>query len=125
MRFFLWLLLGVSIFAACLLIESERRANQPFQFVMTRPGPTRADERVLVFSRQPVAAPEFRAAAADYAAQWHPQADHNIAVHFFASLPAAQIGNEYEAALTDCLYRDGTPAAWMEGGGDCFSKRKP
>jgi len=97
-----------------------RDRGGPFVHVASRPGPAGGDRRVLVHSALPAAAPEFRAAAEANAGRWAPGAG-NVAVHYFESLPAAQIGNEYEAQLTYCMHGDGRPAAWMTGGGDCFA----
>lgn len=111
-----------TIFIALALLLACSR-NEAFDEVSSRPGPERGDRRILVHSRLPVSATDFRAAAGANAARWTPGTG-NVAVHYFESLPAAQIGNEYEAQLTYCMHGDGRPPAWMAGGGDCFSKRK-
>jgi len=110
---------------ACALIACGPRSDGDFVFVSSRSGPGLGDQSVLIHSRMPVAAPQFREAAAAFAQQWNPLRNNSsskyIAVHFFASLPAAQIGNEYEAALTYCMHRNGGPPAWMPDKGDCFA----
>jgi hypothetical protein len=82
------------------------------------------NETVNVFTRLPVHAPEFRQAAEQYVAQWHPGQSVNsedVAVRFFTSLEAAKTGARTGAAITYCLYEDGTPAQWLPADGDCFS----
>ncbi len=82
------------------------------------------NETVNVYTRLPVHAPEFRQAAEQYVAQWHPNQSVNsedVAVRFFTSLEAARTGARTGAAITYCLYEDGAPAQWLPADGDCFS----
>jgi hypothetical protein len=114
---------GITIAAALGLARLDPRSGQQFVYVTSKPGQVRGDDSYLVHSRIKVYSPEFKPAAEAYAQQWHPRYNVNtedIAVHFFASLPAAQIGNEHEAQLTYCMYQDGTPPRWGVGRGDCF-----
>jgi hypothetical protein len=122
---------GLGLVAACLipaasaasLHQLDPRTGQQFAYVTSKPGQARGDHSYLVHSRIKVHAPEFKPAAEAYAQQWHPRLninDEDIAVHFFAGLPAAQIGNEHEASLTYCMFQDGTPSYWVAGKGDCF-----
>ncbi|MES1265968.1 MAG: hypothetical protein ABUU24_10015, partial [Variovorax sp.] len=109
--------------AAAGLHRLDPRSGQPFAYVTSKAGQARGDDSYLIHSRLKVFGPEFKPAAEAYAQQWHPRGNINsedIAVHFFASLPAAQAGNENEAALTYCMYQDGTPSRWSAGKGDCF-----
>jgi hypothetical protein len=109
--------------AAAGLHRMDPRTGQQFVYVNSKPGQARGDNAYFVHSRLKVFGPEFKPAAEAYAQQWHPRHNINnedIAVHFFASLPAAQIGNEHEASLTYCMYQDGTPSRWDAGKGDCF-----
>ena len=105
------------------LRQLDPTRDQPFAYVNSRVGAVRGDQSYLVHSRIPVYGPDFKPAAEAYARQWHPRLninDEDVAVHFYASLPAAQIGNEHEAQLTYCMYQDGTPPRWGAGRGDCF-----
>ena len=43
-----------------------------------------------------------------------------MAIVFTRSLDAAKNFDATQAALTLCLYQDGTPPGWMPGAGDCF-----
>jgi hypothetical protein len=71
--------------------------------------------------------PSFRAQAEALAAQWHPATNVNAedtAVHFLTRLQAARLQDARQAALTYCMYEDGTPAQWQTGAGDCFSRHE-
>ena len=98
-----------------------------FSEVATRPGPRPGQELRLVHARLAAADPAFRDAAGAYAAQWDPKGrlrGEDVAVPFYDSLPAAQIGTEFEAVLTYCMHRD-RPPAWSPGKGECFERPKP
>jgi hypothetical protein len=119
------LLVAVSIpaLSAAAALKLDRSTGQPLLLTGTRPGPGRTDESIYVFTRQPVTAPAFRQAAAAFAEQWHPRNNINtedVAVLFIPSLEAARRFDDRAAALTYCMYQDGTPPAWLPGKGDCF-----
>jgi hypothetical protein len=85
------------------------------------------NETLFVYTRLPVHTPEFRKAAEQYAAQWHPGQSVNsedVAVRFFTSLEAARTRATTGAAITYCLYEDGTPPAWLPADGDCFTQHE-
>lgn len=108
-------------------IGADARTSQAFLLGAILPGPARSDEVVHAFTRLPMDKESFRAAAAAWAAQRHPNADVNVedlAIRFHRSLEAAQSGRDAEAALTLCLYEDGTPPAWLPGNGDCFGSHE-
>jgi hypothetical protein len=109
--------------AAAGLHQLDPRSGKPFTFLGSRPGETRGDDSYIVHSRIKVFGPEFKPAAEAFAQEWHPRHNINtedVAVHFFASLPAAQSHDLKEATLTYCMYQDGTPPRWSAGKGDCF-----
>ncbi|MFY9316759.1 MAG: hypothetical protein WAO95_14535 [Burkholderiales bacterium] len=113
--------------ASAALVTQDSRYGQPFLFHGSRGGPARGDESIFVYTTLPVAAPSFRAQAEAHAEQWHPARDLNAedtAVYFFASLQAARLQDAKQAALTYCMYEDGTPARWQPGAGDCFSQHE-
>jgi len=85
--------------------------GEPFVHVASRPGPQRGDERVLIHSQLPLAAPGFRAAAEAGRPRAGPRLPATSPSTTLPALPAAQIGNEYEAQLTYCMHGDGRPAA--------------
>lgn len=113
--------------AAAALVTQDPRFGQAFVYQGSRPGPARGDEAVFVYTTLSVASPSFRAQAEALAAQWHPAKDMNAedtAVHFLPSLQAARLQDTKQAALTYCMYEDGTPAQWQSGTGDCFSRHE-
>lgn len=109
---------------AAVWLAQAAQPRREFQYVGSRQGPDRGDERIYVRTDIPVHASGFREAAAAYAEQWNPRSNVNtedMAVHFFAATEAAERQDESRAALTLCLYQDGTPAAWHAGAGNCFA----
>ncbi len=115
--------------AACaaIMVTLDSRAGRTFTHGGARQGPTRGDEVIFIHTRLPVASARFRAEAEGYVAQWHPNMNVNsedTAVHFYTSLDAARKQDTARAALTYCMYEDGTPPAWMDGAGDCFSRHE-
>lgn len=113
--------------AASALVTQDPRFGKTFLYQGSRPGPARGDEAVIVYTAMPTASPSFRAQAEALAAQWHPAKSVNseaTAVHFLTSLQAARLQDTKQAALTYCMYEDGTPAQWLAGAGDCFSQHE-
>lgn len=113
--------------AAAALITQDPRYGKTFALQGARPGPERGDEEVIVYTTLLVASPSFRAQAEAHAAQWHPAKSVNsedTAVYFLNSLQAARRQDTKQAALTYCMYEDGTPARWLPGAGDCFSQHE-
>jgi hypothetical protein len=109
------------------LRANDPRVGQPFTYAGSRPGPQRGDEAHFVISNGPVSAPGFQSAAEGYAMQWHPRYnmnDEDIAVYFFTDRSAAQRQDDRGAAMTYCMYQDGTRAFWESGKGDCFSRHE-
>jgi hypothetical protein len=114
-------------FASSALVTQDPRFGKAFLYQGSRAGPARGDEAVIVYTTMPVASPSFRAQAEVLAAQWHPAKNVNAedtAVHFLTSLQAARLQDLKQAALTYCMYEDGTPAQWQSGAGDCFSRHE-
>jgi hypothetical protein len=109
--------------AAGAMLSLDSRTGQPFLYTGSRQGPGRNDESIYVFTQQPATTPNFRQAAAAFAAQWDPRNNINtedVAVLFIPSLEAARRFDGKATALTYCMYQDGTPPAWLPGKGDCF-----
>ncbi|HWA39906.1 MAG TPA: hypothetical protein VG873_18790 [Burkholderiales bacterium] len=103
---------------------NDPRVGQPFTYAGSRPGPQRGDEVHFVISNGPVSAPGFKAAAEGFAMGWHPRYnmnDEDVAVYFFTDRSAAQMQDDRGAAMTYCMYQDGTAPFWESGKGDCFS----
>jgi hypothetical protein len=122
---------ALGLAAACLLPavaagtmqQMDPRTGKPFVFYGSRAGDARGDDSYVIHSRIKIFGPAFKPAAEAYAQEWHPRYNINtedVAVHFFSSLPAAQIQDLKEATLTYCMYQDGTPSRWSSGRGDCF-----
>jgi hypothetical protein len=113
--------------ASSALVTQDPRHGKAFLYQGSRPGPAHGDEAVIVYTTMPVEAPSFRAQAEALAAQWHPANSVNAedtAVHFLTSLQAARLQDTKQAALTYCMYEDGTPAHWIAGAGDCFARHE-
>ncbi len=99
-------------------------SEEPFRLGGSNYGATRGDESAMVFTRLPVDAPDFRARAEAWVAPRHPRFSVNVedmAIMFTRSLDAAKRFDPAQAAITLCLYEDGTPPVWLPGAGDCFS----
>jgi hypothetical protein len=115
------------VLASAALVTQDPRYGKAFIYHGSRGGPERNDEEVFVYSTMPIASPSFRAQAEAEVAQWHPARNMNTedtAVHFFTSLQAARQQDTKQAALTYCMYEDGTAAHWQPGAGDCFSQHE-
>ncbi len=102
-------------------------AEQPFVKGMARNGPQRGDETLMVYTRLSPTATDFKARALDWASQPAQMLDpamhvdtEDMAVLFTTQHTAAQRFQTDQAALTLCLYEDGTPPQWLPGAGDCF-----
>lgn len=113
--------------AAHTLVTQHPSYGKSFVYKGSRPGPNRGDEQVIVYTTLSVVAPSFRQQAESLAQQWHPARDMNsedTAVHFLTGLQAAQLQDGKQAAMTYCMYEDGTPPEWQPGAGDCFSRHE-
>lgn len=95
-----------------------------FRQGMARPAGTRGDQAFYVYTGHDPASPAFRMRAETFASRYSPAENVNaedVALHFTTSLDAALTGREPPVAATLCLYEDGTPSAWLDGDGDCFT----
>lgn len=104
-------------------VKQDSRHGQPFVYSGSRSAQL-ANETMYIFTTLPVHTSEFRQAAERFVAQWHPNMNMNtedVAVLFYTSLDAAQKNVDDRAAMTYCMYEDGTPSQWQSGAGDCFS----
>lgn len=113
--------------AAHALVTQHPNYGKAFVHKGSRPGPQRGDEQVIVYTTLSVVSPSFRPQAESLAQQWHPARNMNTedtAVLFFTSLQAAQLQDTRQAAMTYCMYEDGTPPEWQLGAGDCFSRHE-
>lgn len=113
--------------AAHAIVTQHPSYGKTFVFKGSHPGPQRGDEQIIVYTTLSVVAPSFRPQAESLAQQWHPARNMNTedtAVHFFTSLQAAQVQDKKQAAMTYCMYEDGTPPEWQLGAGDCFSRHE-
>jgi hypothetical protein len=123
------LLLAVLLPAAAAhsLVTQHPTYGKTFIHKGSHAGPQRGDEQVIVYTTLSVVAPTFRQQAENLAQQWHPARNMNsedTAVHFFTSLQAAEVQDKTQAAMTYCMYEDGTPPEWQLGAGDCFSRHE-
>lgn len=90
----------------------------------SRPGPSRGDEIVGLYTTLPMQAAPLAAAVRAQSLLPPPAQDVNVqdqAVMFFDSHVAARQLDMAQAKLTWCRYEDGTPDRWGEGALDCFS----
>lgn len=113
--------------AAHALITQHPAHGKTFVYKGSHAGPQRGDDVVHVYTTLSVVAPAFRQQAEAEVQQWHPGRSINaedVAVYFYASLQAAQIQDRRQAAMTYCMYEDGTPPEWQPGSGDCFARHE-
>lgn len=106
------------------LRTQDPRVGQPFTYAGGKSGPQRGDAVHFVISNGAVSAPGFKPAAEGYAMDWHPRYnmnDEDVAIYFFTDRSAAQMQDDRGAAMTYCMYQDGTRSFWEAGKGDCFS----
>ncbi len=106
---------------------NDPRVGQPFTSAGGKGGPQRGDAVHFVISNGPVSAPGFKSAAEAFVMNWHPRYnmnDEDVAVYFFTDRSAAQMQDDRGAAMTYCMYQDGTAPFWESGKGDCFSRHE-
>ena len=109
---------------AALQITGSQRLDEPFMGGRPDVTDVRGDSARWVFTRLSPADPAFREQALAFAKDMGPEYNINyqdMALYFSDSLHLAREFADGEPLVTLCLYEDGTPPAWHDGRGDCFS----